>query len=66
MKLLFARIKTILHCLRYTHTDVHYKVNDKIIKIECKECKKVFYDNFKSKEDKEYFENEVKNKFHEK
>lgn len=61
MKLFFSRIKMIWHCIKTFHTDVHYKVAGKIIKIKCKECGKVFYENFKSHEDKIYFENEIEN-----
>lgn len=61
MKLFLARIKIIWHCLKTFHTDCKYTVSGKIIKIKCKECNKTFYENFKSSEDKAYFESEIEN-----
>lgn len=59
MKLLFARIRMIIHCLKTFHTDVKYSMGRYVIKIKCKECNKAFYENFYSPEDKAYFENEI-------
>lgn len=57
--LFFCRIKMIWHCIKTFHTDVKYTASGKIIKIKCKECNKTFYENFKSYEDKIYFETEI-------
>lgn len=59
MKLFIAKIKIIIHCLKNGHTDVSYSIGKKTLKLKCKECEKVFYENFVNQADKEYFENEI-------
>lgn len=57
--LFFCRVKAIIHCLRSFHTDVHYKMKGKILKIKCKECNKVFYEGFETDIEKYHFENTI-------
>lgn len=66
MNLLIARLRIAWHCMIKFHTEIDYSFRDVTIKIKCKECKKIFYEDFFSEEHKEYFNGTLERELDEK